>query len=107
MDGKGSRDQLSEHGRRQHTFKKTGKNVTKSQILKFLRTYKQAFFAGILLTAILVLLFGVFSQLQAPATSSSPSGETAVNYSTFVSQVKPGNVLAGANRGDHRCEGVL
>src|SRR5437588_3660760 len=100
MDGKGSRDQLSEHGRRQHTFKKTGKNVTKSQILKFLRTYKQAFFAGILLTAILVLLFGVFSQLQAPATSSSPSGETAVNYSTFVSQVKAGNVLAVTIRGD-------
>src|SRR5258708_3474942 len=100
MDGKGSRDQLSEHGRRQHTFKKTGKNVTKSQILKFLRTYKQAFFAGILLTAILVLLFGVFSQFQAPATSSSPTGETAVNYSTFVSQVKARNVLAVTIRGD-------
>jgi ATP-dependent metalloprotease FtsH len=100
MDGKGSRDQLSEHGRRQNTFKKTGKNVTKSQILKFLRTYKQAFFAGILLTAILVLLFGVFSQFQAPATSMPPSGVTSVNYSTFVSQVKVGNVVAVTIRGD-------
>lgn len=100
MDGKGSRDQLSEHGQRQHTFKKIGKNVTKSQILKFLRTYKQAFFAGILLTTILVLLFGVFSQFQAPATSTPPAGVTAVNYSTFVSQVKVGNVLAVTIRGD-------
>jgi cell division protease FtsH len=99
MDGKGSRDHLSEHGRRQNTFKKIGKNVTKSQILKFLRTYKQAFFAGILLTAILVLLFGVFSQFQAPATSTPPSGVTSVNYSTFVSQVKVGNVVAVTIRG--------
>ena len=100
MDGKGSRDQLSEHGRRQHTFKRTVKNVTKSQILKFLGTHKQALFAGILLTAILVLLFGVFSQLQAPATSAPPAGVTAVDYSTFVSQVKAEDVLAVTIRGD-------
>ena len=100
MDGKGSRDQLSEHGRRQHTFQKIRKNVTKTQILKFLSTHKQALFAGILLTALIVLLFGVFSQFQAPATSTAPSGETVVGYSTFISQVKAGNVLAVTIRGD-------
>jgi cell division protease FtsH len=100
MDGNGSRDQLSERGRRQHTFKKSGKNVTKSQILKFIGTHRQALFASILLTALLVLLFGVFSQFQAPATSMPPSGVTVVDYSTFVSQVKAGNVLAVTIRGD-------
>jgi cell division protease FtsH len=100
MDGKGSRDQLSGRGRRQYTFKKIGKNVTKTQILKFLSTHKQALFAGILLTALIVLLFGVFSQFQAPATSATPSGETVVEYSTFISQVKAGNVLAVTIRGD-------
>ena len=100
MDGKGSRDQLSERGRQQQTFKKPGKNITKTQILKFLSTHKQALFAGILLTALIVLLFGVFSQFQAPATSTTPNGVTAVDYSTFVSQVKAGNVLAVTIRGD-------
>jgi ATP-dependent metalloprotease FtsH len=100
MDGKGSRDQISEHGRRQNPLKKTGKNVTKSQIWKFLGTHRQALFAGILLTALLVLLFGVFSQFSAPATSAPPSGVTVVDYSTFVSQVKAGNVLAVTIRGD-------
>ncbi len=100
MDGKESRDHLPEHGQRQRTFKKTGKKVTKSQILKFLSTYKQVLFAGILLTAIVVLLFGVFSQFQAPAANTTPSGVTAVDYSTFVSQVKAGNVEAVTIRGD-------
>ncbi|HJT55363.1 MAG TPA: ATP-dependent zinc metalloprotease FtsH [Ktedonobacteraceae bacterium] len=100
MDGKERRDHLSEHGRRPHTFNKTGKKLTPSQIFKFLKTHKQAFFAGILLTAIVMLLFGVFSQFQAPATSVPPGGVTSVDYSTFVSQVKAGNVLAVTIRGD-------
>src|SRR5579885_3536474 len=99
MDGKEGRDQLSGHGRRLR-FNTVGKKITKTGILKFFSTYKQALFAGILLTAILVLLFGVFSQLQPPTTGTPPSGVTAVNYSTFVSQVKAGNVVAVTIRGD-------
>src|SRR5262249_46735346 len=50
--------------------------------------------AGILLTGMVILLFGVFSRFQAPSFNTPPGGTTVVDYSTFKEQVSAGNVLA-------------
>src|SRR5258708_17795247 len=90
MDGKGSRGLSSGNDRqRQHKLLKLGKKCA-----KYLVTHKQSLLAVILLTGLVVLLFGVFSQLQVPSTNAPPSGTTAVDYSTLVTQVKAGNVVA-------------
>jgi ATP-dependent metalloprotease FtsH len=96
MDGKGSRGLSSwdDQPRQRKVFKFAKK------FSKYLTTHKQSVLAGILLIGLVVLLFGVFSQFQAPTTSTPPSGETAVDYSTFVQQVKAGNVLAASLRGN-------
>src|SRR5258708_14369891 len=102
MDGKGSRGLSSGNDRqRQLQVLKIGK-----QCAKFLATHKQALFAGILLAGLVVLLFGVFSQFQGPSNNTAPSGMTAVDYSTFIAQVKAGNVLAVSFR-DNEGNGVL
>jgi cell division protease FtsH len=102
MDGKGSRGLSSGNDRqRQHQVLKIGK-----QCAKFLATHKQALFAGILLAGLVVLLFGVFSQFQGPSNNTAPSGMTTVDYSTFIAQVKAGNVLAVTIR-DNEVNGLL
>jgi len=96
MDGKGSRGLSSGNDRqRQHKLLKLGKKCA-----KYLVTHKQSLLAVILLTGLVVLLFGVFSQLQVPSTNAPPSGTTAVDYSTLVTQVKAGNVVAVTIRGN-------
>src|SRR5258707_8202699 len=98
MDGKGSRGLSSGNDRqRQHKLLKLGKKCA-----KYLVTHKQSLLAVILLTGLVVLLFGVFSQLQVPSTNAPPSGTTAVDYSTLVTQVKAGNVVAGIILGNER-----
>src|SRR5437763_16645965 len=67
---------------------------------KFLSTHKHSFFASILVLAMIVLLFGIFSFFTAPTTNTAPSGVTVVNYSTFVGQVKAGNVIGVTIRGN-------
>jgi ATP-dependent metalloprotease FtsH len=96
MDGNGSRDLSSGNDRqRRHDIFKFGKKCS-----KFLATHKQLLLAGILLTGMIVLLFGIFSRFQAPSTSTPPSGVTVVDYSTLVAQVRARNVLAVAIQGD-------
>jgi ATP-dependent metalloprotease FtsH len=96
MDGKGSRGLSSGNDRqRQHKLLKLGKKCA-----KYLVTHRQSLLAVILLTGLVVLLFGVFSQLQVPSTNVPPSGTTAVDYSTLVTQVKAGNVVAVTIRGN-------
>jgi ATP-dependent metalloprotease FtsH len=83
-----------------HQLQKTVKNVRhhlKQSIAKngvFFRMQKQTLLAIALLACIILLLFGISSQLQAPSTDTTPSGVTSLNYSTFEEQVKAGNVLA-------------
>ena len=90
MDGKGSRRLLSTKGRpRRWNVVEFGKKFR-----EFLAIHRQALLAGILITGMVILLFGVFSRFQAPSFNTSPSGSTVVDYSTFKKQVIAGNVLA-------------
>src|ERR1700694_1594820 len=95
MDGKGSRGLSSGYERLWHdTFVKNGRKV-----IHYLRTHRQALLASILVIGLVALLFGVFSQFQAPVISTPPAGETSIGYSAFVVQVRSGNMLAVAIRG--------
>ncbi|HWZ20159.1 MAG TPA: ATP-dependent zinc metalloprotease FtsH [Ktedonobacteraceae bacterium] len=90
MDGKGSRRFSSENDRpRRRNVVEFGKKCT-----KFLVIHRQSLLAGILLTGMVILLFSVFSRLQAPSLNTPPGGTTAVDYSTFKEQIRVGNVLA-------------
>src|SRR5438046_5167292 len=90
MDGKDSRRLSSGNGRpRRWNVVEFGKKCA-----KFLVIHRQSFLAGILLTGMVILLFGVFSRFQAPSFSTPPAGTTVVDYSTFKEQVSAGNVLA-------------
>ena len=73
-------------------YKHVKRNFT--QYVKFLNTHKRSLLTGVLLAIMIGLLFGIFSQLQPPTTDTAPSGVTQVSYSTFVAQLKAGNVLA-------------
>ncbi len=72
----------------------------------FFKEHKQTFLTGVLLFALLVLLFAVSCRLQAPGASNPPRGATIVNYNTFVDQVKDGNMLSVTIQGDE-LTGVL
>jgi ATP-dependent metalloprotease FtsH len=90
MDGKGSRRLLSVKGRpRRWNVVDFGKKFR-----EFLAIHRQSLLAGILITGMVILLFGVFSRFQAPSFNSPPSGTTVVDYSAFKKQVSAGNVLA-------------
>ena len=69
-------------------------------LLKFLSTYRTNIGTSILLLIIVGLLFGIFSQLHAPTANNAPSGVTTIDYSTFVQQVKTGDVFAVAIQGN-------
>src|SRR5205823_3745859 len=68
---------------------------------KFLQAQKQNLLTSCLFLIATALLFGIFSQFQPPAvTKPVPDGVRVVDYSTFVGQVKAGNVLAVIMQGD-------
>src|SRR5438552_4738883 len=69
-------------------------------VSKFLSTYKQSLLTSALLVVVVVLLFGIFSQFQAPPATTPPGGVTVLSYSTFIRQVKASNVLAVAFQGN-------
>lgn len=96
MDGKGGRQSKSLARWRQYTDMKSNRR----NALTFLKTHKQAIFTGVLLVMVIGLIFGVVSQLRAPSTNSSPNGVTVISYSTFLEQVKTGNVQAVTLQGN-------
>src|SRR6266567_3106090 len=55
--------------------------------------YKQLLLTGVLLIALLLLLFGICNQLQAPDLNAPPTGTTVIDYGTFLAQVRAGHVL--------------
>lgn len=67
---------------------------------RFIRAHKQEFLAGGLVIILVALLFGIVSYFQPPATNTAQSGETTIDYSAFIAQVKAGNVLAVTIRGN-------
>ncbi len=69
------------------------------KIGKFLQAHKNSLFTSLMLLLLVVLLFGIFSQLQPPSIDSTPAEETTIGYSTFVKLVKAGNVQAITIRG--------
>jgi hypothetical protein len=85
-----------------------GMNIKK--VVQFIQAtfnnYKQWLIAGILLAVLVSLLFSLFSQFQSPNLSATPKGMTAIEYSTFLSQVRAGNVLAASMR-DQEIEALL
>ncbi len=96
MDDKGGRRfKLAEQRRRLKGVRNYRRTVS-----KFLKTHKQSIFTGFLLIAVFVLLFGLVGQLQPPVMSSTPNGVTVINYSSFLGQVKAGNVLAVTVQGN-------
>jgi ATP-dependent metalloprotease FtsH len=68
-------------------------------VKKFVQAQKNTLLTCAMLLLSIGLLFGIFSQLQPPTTNTTPGGVTAINYSTFVQQVKVGNVMATTIRG--------
>src|ERR1700680_1578513 len=96
MDSKDGRRRASGDADRRH---KTGvKNVR--TIAHYLKTHIQALLAGGLVIALLVLLFGVFSNFQSPVLNTPPAGEKVITYSSFLAQVKAGNMLGVTIRGN-------
>jgi cell division protease FtsH len=90
MDGKDSRRLSSENDRpRRRNVVDIGKKCA-----KFLVIHRQSLLAGILLTGMVVLLFGVFSRFQVPSFNTPPAGTTVIDYSAFKEQINAGNVLA-------------
>lgn len=61
---------------------------------------------GCLLVELILLLFGIARQLPPPILSTPPQGVTVIDYSTFVRQVRAGNVLAVIIR-DNEIDGLL
>lgn len=71
------------------------------KVWRLAKEYKNTLFTSFLLLIVVVLLFGIFSQLKPPATNNTtPNGVTTIDYSTFVKQVTTGNVLAVTVRGN-------
>ncbi len=96
MDGKDSRRLISKARWRRYTdVRSLGRTVLAS-----LKTHKQLFFSGVLLVMVIGLLFGLVSQLQAPASNTPPNGVSVISYSTFLDQVKAGNVQAVTLQGN-------
>lgn len=102
MDGKGSRGTSSGDGRRRRKIVAYKRRT----LTQFVKEHRQAILAGFLVVTLVVLLFGVFSQFQSPTFSSVPGGETSVDYSAFLAQVKANNMLAVTIRGNE-LQGLL
>src|SRR6266851_3259140 len=101
MDGKGQNGRSPGHGRssKRNTSVLNGVKGQR-RIITFCKTHRSAVVSGFLFVAIVVLLIGIFAQLQGPATEEAPASETSIHYSVFLTQVTTGNVLAVTIRGN-------
>ena len=84
--------QLKRRGRSNFQLKQSKKYVRESR--KFLLANRTRITSGFLILLVVVLLFGLASQFHMPVMSDVPNGVTAIDYSTFETQVKSGNVAA-------------
>src|SRR5271165_5977902 len=76
MDGKGGSGRSSGKGRprKRKSVLKTLRD--RKQLVTFWKAHRSSLVAGFLITAIVVLLFGIFCQLQAPSNENVPGDET-------------------------------
>lgn len=96
MDGKDGRPpQLRKRWR---PFQDT--QQTQKVVWKFLGNHKRSLVTAFLLLTIGVTIFGIASLLPAPSANSTPNGVTPISYSSFIQQVKAGNVVAVQLQGD-------
>ena len=95
-DNKNRKRKVSKQTTRQSTPTKHSGRA----LLKLLTTYHTTILTCVLLTLMVGLLFGIFSQLHAPVANAAPNGVTTIDYSTFLQQVKTGNVVAVAVQGN-------
>lgn len=68
--------------------------------------HSQLLITGTLLFALVLLLFGIFGHLSAPDLTPTEPGTTAIDYTTFLAQVRAGNVLVVSLR-DKEIVGAL
>jgi hypothetical protein len=94
---------MGERGRRPGVKRK--KRAIQWGRTTFIR-YKQLLLTGVLLTVLLLLLFGICSQLPAPDLNAAPTGTTVIDYGTFPAQVRAGHVLEVSLQ-DQDIEGLL
>src|SRR5947209_14290549 len=96
---------MAERGRRPGVKREKGRKAIQRGRTILIRQ-KQLLLTGVLLTALLLLLFGICSQLPAPDLNPPPRGTTVIDYSTFLAQVRAGNVLVVSWQ-DQDLEGLL
>src|SRR5713101_6719034 len=92
-------------GRRPGVKREKGRKAIQRVRTTFIRQ-KQLLLTGVLLTALLLLLFGICSRLPAPDLTPPSSGLTVIDYSTFIAQVRASNVLMVSLQ-DQDIEGLL
>ncbi len=97
MDGNGRR--------KPHTRVKRKRQFRVKQFfrdsIQNIKAHRQSVLAGGLVVVMVALLLGIVSHFQSPSEGTSAlDGETTVAYSSFVSQVTSGNMLAVSIRGN-------
>src|SRR5215469_15812910 len=96
MDDKAScQKQLKKRGRRSFDNKRFVRKA-----YKMIQTHHRIYLTGLLCVVFIVLLFGIATQLPAPAVNNAPAGVTTIDYTTFIGQVKTANVEAVVMQGD-------
>jgi ATP-dependent metalloprotease FtsH len=66
---------------------------------KFLQSHRSHVLTGVLLVAVVALLFGLASQINFPTTDESPDGMQTIDYTALIEQAKYNNVQAVAIQG--------
>ncbi len=96
MDDTGSRRQRAEVRQRRRQMRKKNK----TDIWQWARAHKRNILTSVLVLLVVILLFGLASELQGPASTTTPPNVTVITYSAFVKQVETGNVVAVTIQGN-------
>ncbi len=96
MDDTGSRRQRAEVRQRRRQMRK--KNSI--DIWQWARAHKRNILTSVLVLLVVILLFGLASELQGPTSNTTPPNVTVITYSAFIKQVETGNVVAVTIQGN-------
>jgi ATP-dependent metalloprotease FtsH len=96
MDDKTSRqNQLKKQGRHSVDSKRFAREV-----YKVIQTHRRMCLTGILGIVLMLLVFGIVAQIPVPTASNAPANVTTIDYTTFIKQVRAGNVEAVVIQGN-------